>query len=541
MLEKLRTICRTIFPATVAIFALTWLAAAPGSVLAQQSGEASPSRAGSSADVRVDGKVLFQVRGISAFPAADRARTLARRIEALAEDESVPPEAIAFRAEEDHYTILAADAPIARLYDFDAALEDVPLPVLAEVISVRVADAVRKYRADRSPEALSRSALFSALLTAGLILLVWGLAKLRRWLERVLRARVDASVKNLERKSGSVIHRGHLWRLSQGLLQALWILALLVIAYFYLSSVLGTFPWTRGAALLLLEYVRSPLVAMGSAFVGSIPDLIFLVVLWFIVRYLLRTLRTFFRAVGQGRVQLQNFEREWADPTYRLLRIAVIAFAIVIAYPYIPGSESAAFKGVSLFLGVIVSLGSTSFIANLIAGIALTYRGVFREGDWVEIDGAEGRVEQIRAQLVQLRTRDNERLSIPSSTILNTNVTNLSEQADGNGLVLRCPIGLGYDVAWRRAEELLLAAAQGLEGVLQDPAPVVHVRELGDFAVQYVLVVRIADPGPLPAIRTQLNEAILDRFHGAGIQIMSPAYENDPAEPKIPSAGDGPK
>jgi small-conductance mechanosensitive channel len=323
-------------------------------------------------------------------------------------------------------------------------------------------------------------------------------------------------------------------------LQGLWYLVLLVIAYFYLSSVLGTFPWTRSFSLRLLDYVRDPLISMGDALLHSVPNLVFLVILWFLVRYLLRTLRTFFNALRSRRLRLRNFEPEWADPTYRLLRIAIIAFAVVVAYPYIPGSESAAFKGVSIFLGVLLSLGSTSFIANLIAGIALTYRGVFQEGDWVDIDGADGRVEEIRAQVVRLRTRNNELVSIPSSTILNANVTNLSRQVDGLGLVLRSRVSIGYDVDWRRAEALLLEAAGATEGVLDNPAPWVQINELGNFAVDYTLVVRIEAPGPLPRIRTRLNQAILDRFHGAGIQIMSPTYEHDPEQPKIPRQTEDP-
>lgn len=502
--------------------------------LAQDTPAASSEIVDSQALVRVDGSVLFKVRGISAYPASERARIVAQRIKALAQDETVPAELITFKPDENHYLIVAGDTVLVRLVDADAELEGIPLPLLAEVAVERTRDAVVKYRADRSPAALRRSALYSAGLTIALVLLIWVLKRLRGRLERVVRQRMDAGMENLERKSGSAVRRGHLWSVAQGLLQTLWVLTLLVIGYFYLSSVLGTLPWTRGVALLLLEYVKSPLVSLGNGFVRSIPNLMFLVVLWFLVRYVLRTLQAFFRAVARGRVQLANFEAEWALPTYRLLRLAVIAFAVVVAYPYIPGSESAAFKGVSLFLGVIVSLGSTSFIANLIAGTALTYRGVYRKGDWVVIGDAEGRVEEIRSQLMRLRTRDNELISIPSSTVLNSNVTNLSEQLDKSGLVLRCPISIGYDVAWQTVESLLLEAAKDIDGVLPEPAPLVQTNELGDFSITYTLLVRITDPAIAPAIRTRLNQAILDRFNTAGIQIMSPAYVNDPVTPKIP-------
>ena len=487
------------------------------------------------AEVRVDGKMLFRVRGVSAYPASERAAAVSDRIVALARDESVSVESVTFREFEDHYRILAGETVLLRLYQFDADIEQIPLLTLAEVAALRIQENVTRYRADRTPRALGRSAVFTAALTGVLVLLIWLLTKGKRALNRFLIRRVNTSMADIERKSGAAVHRGHFWTLAQALVQGLWILSLLVLAYFYLSSVLGTFPWTRGVALLLLSYVQTPLVSMSRAIIDSIPDIMFLAVLWFVVRYLLRILSGFFSAVGQKRVQLANFEAEWAEPTFRLLRVAIIAFSVVVAYPYIPGSDSAAFKGVSLFLGVIVSLGSTSFIANLIAGIALTYRGVFREGDWVQIDDAEGRVEEIRSQVVRLRTRGNEQITVPSSTILNANVVNLSTPKFGRGIVVRCPVGLGYDVSWRRAETLLLAAADGVDGVMADPAPRVLVQELGDYAVKHTLLVQVEDLERLPAIHSELNRRILDAFHAAGVQIMSPSYESDPETPKIPA------
>jgi len=504
--------------------------ATPGAV-------AHPERTGT---VRVDGQTIVQLRGISAYPAEVRASAVAERIRQIAADPTISPDSITATADGESFSITAGDKVILRLYPADAELEDIPLPLLAEATSGTISGAIVKYRQDRTSGALSRSAAFTTLLTLLLLALIWGLGKLRRWLERVVRVRVAAGMESLERKSGAAVHRGHLWGFAQGFLQLLWVGTLLVLGYFYLSSVLGTFPWTRGAAHLLLEYIRLPLVSMGNAFVRSIPNLVFLIVLYFVVRFILRALHTFFQAIDRGRVTLNNFEQEWAIPTFRLLRIAILAFALVVAYPYIPGSDSAAFKGVSLFLGVIVSIGSTSFISNLIAGIALTYRGVFREGDWVRIgdtdDAPEGRVEEIRSQLVRLRTRSNERISVPSSTIINSNVTNYSQQLGPEGLVLRCEVGIGYDVSWQTVERLLLQAAADTEGVLQAPAPRVQTRKLGNFAVEYSLLAHIADAAELPTVRSALNRAVLDRFHEAEVQIMSPAYEGDPKAPKIPRA-----
>jgi small-conductance mechanosensitive channel len=264
-----------------------------------------------------------------------------------------------------------------------------------------------------------------------------------------------------------------------------------------------------------------------------LPSLAFLVVLWFIVRYLLKLIRAFFRGISRGRITLEGFDPDWATPTYKLVRLAVIAFAVVIAYPYIPGSDSMAFKGVSVFAGVLLSLGSSSFIANSIAGLSMTYRAAFHEGDRIKVGDVVGTVEEIKLMVTKVRTPKNEQVIIPNSNILNDNVTNYSHMARRDGVILHTVVGIGYDTPWRQVEAMLLLAAERTAGLKQDPPPFVLQQGLGDFAVNYELNAYSDQEHRMPALYSALHANIQDVFNEHGVQIMSPAYEADPADPKI--------
>ena len=275
------------------------------------------------------------------------------------------------------------------------------------------------------------------------------------------------------------------------------------------------------------------MASLWTGFLDSLPSLAFLVVLWFVVRYLLRLIRTFFRAVERKRIALDGFDPDWAMPTYKIVRLAVIAFGVVIAYPYIPGSDSMAFKGVSVFAGVLLSLGSSSFIANSIAGLSMTYRAAFREGDRIRVGDVVGTVEEIKLMVTRVRTPKNEYVIMPNSNILNTDVVNYSQMAKHEGLILYTEVGIGYDTPWRQVEAMLKLAAERTEGLERDPPAFVLQKSLGDFAVIYELNVHTRDETQMPRLYSALHANIQDVFNENAVQIMSPAYEADPEAPKI--------
>jgi small-conductance mechanosensitive channel len=267
--------------------------------------------------------------------------------------------------------------------------------------------------------------------------------------------------------------------------------------------------------------------------VAAIPGIVFLAMLFAITRYLLKIIRLFFDAIAKGTVKLATFEAEWAWPTYRLIRLMVLALAVIVGYPYIPGSSSDAFKGVSLFLGVIFSLGSTSIMANILAGYTMTYRRAFRVGDRVKIGAHVGDVVDVRLMVTRLRTPKNEEVVIPNSLILNGEVTNYSQAARDQSVVLHTAVGIGYETPWRQVEAMLLAAAERTPGLMREPPPFVLQQSLGDFCITYELNVHCNQPQQMPALYSRLHQNILDVFNEYGVQIMTPAYVADPLQPKV--------
>jgi small-conductance mechanosensitive channel len=429
--------------------------------------------------------------------------------------------------------ISANGVPLFSLFDEDAALEGLNRGVLAEAYTSRIAAAITDFRLDRSSPVLLRRAGFAALVTIVSAVLWWLLLKLFQRLNRWAQTRVQRSIDELASKSHNIISGRQVWGLFASLLKVLRVIAFAVLLYFFLNTVLGLFPWTRPLAIILFNLVLDPLESMGKGFVAQIPNLSFLVVLVFVVRYILRVIRVFFNGVARGRIKLQNFDEDWAMPTFKIVRVLVIAFALVIAYPYIPGSNSLAFKGVSVFMGVILSMGASSFISSMIAGMLMTYRGAFKEKDVIKMGDTIGTVMDIKLMTTRLRTAKNEMVVIPNSNILNADVVNYSTMAREKSLILHTIVGIGYDTPWRQVEAMLKEAAIRTPDILDDPEPFVLQKQLGDYAVNYELNAFTAKDTGIPATYSALHANIQDVFNEHGVQIMSPAYVADPAVEKV--------
>jgi small-conductance mechanosensitive channel len=297
--------------------------------------------------------------------------------------------------------------------------------------------------------------------------------------------------------------------------------------------VLALFPWTRPTAYRLRGYILGPLETMGRGFVNHIPSLLFLVILFFVTRFALKLIHRFFDALKSGEVSLSAFDPEWSESTYKLIRLGVVVLALVVAYPYIPGGRSEAFKGITIFIGLVFSLGSSSAIANIIAGYSMTYRRAFRVGDRVKIGETMGDVTKLRLQATHLKTVKNEEVIIPNSSIINNEVVNYSSLAREGGLILHTTVGIGYGTPWRQVEALLIMAAERTPRIMKEPSPFIRQKALGDFAVTYEINVYCDDPQAMGLVYTMLHRNILDLFNEYGVQIMTPAYEGDPEGPKV--------
>ena len=490
--------------------------------------------------VQLDGEVLFRVRGSSSLPAATRAAGIRARLEAIAANRSLPTTSLHIAESEGLERIMAGDRPIIAITEADARLEQLTRSELAQIHLARIRRAIDDYRQARTPQAVRRSIRDAAGATFAFTLAVAGVVALSRWMHRLIGRRASFGATRVDPNDQLAGIREVAMpgpeRLAGALHQAVHLATAILLAailFQFLGFVLGQFPATRPLSNDLLALVVGPLTTMGNSVVRELPSLAFLAVLFVVLRIVLRVMRLIFDAIQRGRVRWPGFEPEWAQPTYKIVRFALIAFGVVIGYPYFPGSESAAFKGISLFVGVLLSLGSSSAIANLVAGYVLIYRRVFRVGDLVKIGDTIGDVTDSRIQVTRVRTLKNEEVIIPNSTILTSQVVNYSALARTRGLILHTEVGIGYETPWRQVEAMLMAAAERTPGILRTPRPFVLQNRLADFAVIYELNVYCAEAATMLEVYSDLHRHVLDVFNEYGVQIMTPAYMGDPVQPKI--------
>jgi len=485
------------------------------------------------ADVLVDGRAILNVRGVEAFPAQQRAKEIARRIVAAAQDSTIPADAVRTENKGDRTTLRAGDHFLLTLIDADAALVGISRNVLAEVAQTRVAEAIASYRHDRSPRVLLIHSLYAIATTLIAVGLLFSFRRGFHRLDDIVEQRLKTHLKALEAQSARFLKAQQLANALRGAIKIVYMLLKVALVFFYLNFVLGLYPWTRLFAARLFDLILGPMRTMVLAILDAVPDLVFIAMLILVIRYILKMIETFFSSIDQGAIRLASFEREWAWPTYRISRLMVIIFAVVVAYPYVPGSRSDAFKGISIFLGLIISLGSPSMIANFIAGYSLAYRRPFKIGDRVKINGILGDVMEMRVLVARLHSLKNEEIVIPSTTILNGEVVNYSTLAREQGLILHTTIGIGYETPWRQVEAMLRLAADRTVGLLKQPKPFVLLTALGDFAISYELNAYSKDPQAMVQLYSTLHQNILDVFNEYRVAIMTPAYISDPSEPKI--------
>jgi small-conductance mechanosensitive channel len=304
------------------------------------------------------------------------------------------------------------------------------------------------------------------------------------------------------------------------------IVFLFILLYFYFPLVFGVFPETQNISDNLIDYVTSPLKAVWMSFYNFLPNIFYIIVISVLTFYGIKLLRLFFNEVKKGNLTFAGFHTEWIDPTFKLVRFVVMVFAAIVVFPYLPGSDSPAFQGVTIFLGLLISLGSSSAIANIIAGVVLIYMRSFSIGDRVKIAEAVGDVVERNLLVTRLRTVKNVNISIPNAMILGNYIINYSRYAKNHKLILHTSITIGYDVEPELVKSLLIKAADATddEFVLMQPAPYVNITQLDDYYIHYELNVYTQNPDRMARTYSELHGNIVNEFHKAGVEIMSPAF-----------------
>lgn len=367
----------------------------------------------------------------------------------------------------------------------------------------------------------------------------WSIHRLSLYLDRKLEEWRGTRIRSLRIQRQHILTAGDITRLLRGANTWLRRGAKLLLLLLFVNYVFVFFTWSRDAAIRMIERRLMVIGDLAVALFDYLPDLLVVIVVILLARLALHLVRIVFDGIQAERIRVHGFYPEWARTTFNLLRILVIGLTVVVVFPYLPGSDSPAFRALSIFFGVLLSLGSSSAVANVIAGIVLTYTRAFRRGHWVKIAETEGEIVERTAFVTRVRTSKNVEVSIPNSSVLGHHVINYSSQAKGAGLMLNTSVTIGYDVPWPQVHELLLEAAARTERIERDPAPFVLQTALGDFYVEYELNVTTREPERRPRIFSDLHANILDAFHEAGVEIMSPHYRanRDGSAIAIPSKG----
>jgi small-conductance mechanosensitive channel len=518
----------------ITVLALLWPAAAvPADAPASK---AQPAEKGSIADpsvkpatLKVDNRAIFKFRGpLLGYTPKQRVEAAELRIKAVIQRGAWGT--VTKRAFSEGLLIQIGDQ-----WMFAVTPGDID-PLAGETVEEASDRAVRnltialgEIEESRRAETFLRGAGYTVAATVILLLVLAGIRRSRRWLGTHLVERVGPRLKAFA-IGGFTQHIEGIILFLKGLVGfTAWALSLFSL-YLWLDFSFMQFPYTRPWGEQLHDHMTAGFKAFVFAIVDFIPGLVIVAIIFFITRFLARLARLFFDAVESGRVRVPGLYAETAQPTRRIVTVILWLFAIVMMYPYLPGSDSDAFKGVSVFVGLLLSIGSAGTVNQAVSGLMLMYSRALRVGDFVQIGETVGTVVTLGMFSTRIRTPWGEIVSLPNAVIVGTTTKNFSREDETGGVLLTTTVTIGYNAPWRQVHAMLVEAAHRTEGLLKDPPPRVLQRSLADYYVEYMLGARIAEPNRRIAVLDALHRNIQDVFNEYGVQIMSPHYVADPAE-----------
>ena len=395
--------------------------------------------------------------------------------------------------------------------------------------------AVAEGQEARSLSAMLQASAFALIGTGVFGLVIWGLVRLRRWLHAALTSLGQKHSQRLSFAGRALISGERIFDLARAVTTLLFYALVLAVGAQWLSFVLQRYPYTRRWGEQLNDSGLRLAGHIAGAVADSLPGLAVAIVIFFLARAVLGLTRPFFNQVERGELVLPWIDRYTVRATRGLVHIGVWLFALAMAYPYLPGSDTEAFKGISVLLGVMLSLGSSNFVGQAVSGLILTYSRTLHTGEYVRIGDVEGTVTEMGTFAIRIRTGLGEELTLPNAMIVGTVTKNYSRAVKGNGYIVDTVLTIGYDTPWRQVHAMMIEAARRTEGVLESPAPHVFQTALSDFYVEYRLVAQAIASAPRPRaqVLADLHANLLDVFNTNGVQIMSPHYRGDPGQAKV--------
>ena len=466
--------------------------------------------------VVADGDTLFYLytkRG--GYTPQQRAQMTGSAIEELGRRFNLRPDSVSVDHSDIVSDLIYGNKVLLSLTDQDA---------LANERRQNVVDKLHEMKAEHGIWRMAKRILYFVLVIVG----QYFLFRLTNWLFRKLKVRIlrlkDTKIKpvsiqgyellDAQKQANLLVFLASVGRYILMGLQLLFTVPLIFII----------FPQTEGLAYRLLGYIWNPIRGIFVGIIDYIPKLFTIIVIWYAVKYLVRFVLYLAREVEGGRLKINGFYPDWAMPTFHIIRFLLYAFMIAMIYPYLPGSNSGVFQGISVFVGLIVSLGSSTVIGNIIAGLVITYMRPFKMGDRIKLNDTTGDIIEKTPLVTRIRTPKNEVVTVPNSFIMSSHTVNYSTSAREYGLIIHSEVSIGYDVPWRQVNQILIDAALNTPGVVDDPRPFVLETSLSDWYPVYQINAYIKQADKMAQIYSDLHQNIQDKFNEAGIEIMSPHY-----------------
>ena len=467
----------------------------------------------------------------------ERASHIAQKIKHLQNDDFLKIDSILVIESDVTFDIVYGETIIMKISAADALWYDKSAFDLANELSTKIKDSIIK---DKKENALFKriQRLGLALIVIGLVwLIIWLIGRGNARLLRYINKNQDKWLKKASYKDYTFLSKERVMQINLFLLKILrWFLYALLI-YISLPIIFSISPLTRNWSHALFQLVWSPFKGVLNAVWEYLPNLFTILVIYFVMKYFIQFIKYIFSEIETEKLKIAGFYNDWAMPTFSIIKLLLYAFMLVLIFPYLPGSDSAVFKGVSIFIGVLFSLGSSTAIGNMIAGLMITYMRPFKIGDRIKIGGVTGDVVEKTLLVTRLRTPKNEIITIPNSSVLSGNTTNYTSEANERGLIIHTTITIGYDVPWKDIHQALIDAALKTEMILQEPKPFVRQTSLDDFYVSYQINAYTKEASKQAWLYSNLHQNIQNVCNERGIEILSPHYraERDGNMTTIPS------
>ena len=465
---------------------------------------------------------LFTKRG--GYAPQQRAQMTGAAIEEIGKRFNLRPDSVSIDHSDIVSDLMYGNKVLLSLTDQDALWEGVSRDSLAKERRQNVITKLHEMKAEHSVWRMAKRILYFLLVIVGQYLLF----RLTNWLFRKLKVRIlrlkDTKIKPVSIQGYELLDaqkQANLLVFLAGIGRYILMGIQLVIT---VPLIFIIFPQTEGLAYRLLGYIWNPIRNIFVDIIDYIPNLFTIVVIWYAVKYLVRMVLYLAREIEAGRLKFNGFYPDWAMPTFHIVRFLLYAFMIAMIYPYLPGSKSGVFQGISVFVGLIVSLGSSTVIGNIIAGLVITYMRPFKMGDRIKLNDTTADIIEKTPLVTRIRTPKNEVVTVPNSFIMSSHTVNYSTSAREYGLIIHSEVSIGYDVPWRQVNQILIDAALNTPGVVDDPRPFVLETSLSDWYPVYQINAYIKEAHKMAQIYSDLHQTIQDKFNEAGIEIMSPHY-----------------